>query len=240
MAGAAVKQFRIEHILQPSVTGLNTDELADYRHQEILDAISALNGNSQPNGKMSEELLEKYREDLAHAEHLKAELAEMYKAISDTKREVATLHQNSFSNDGEKSIGNELDAVVAHAEQATDAILSSAETIDSNATDLIAILIKDGNKNLASDIQEQVVTIFEACNFQDLTGQRITKVVNTMKFIEDRINGIMDIWGGDEGFKDVIPHQVEKPQGEAALLNGPSMEDDPMSASQDDIDALFD
>jgi len=40
----------------------------------------------------------------------------------------------------------------------------------------------DQQKLLSEEIQERVVAIFEACNFQDLTGQGISKVMTTMKF----------------------------------------------------------
>ena len=77
------------------------------------------------------------------------------------------------------------------------------------------------------------------CNFQDLTGQRITKVVSTLRFVEDRIMQMMDIWGGIETFKDIEVEQRELKEGDAALLNGPALESDIDVATQDDIDALF-
>jgi len=239
MARAHKKQFRIEQVLQPRQASLEEEDISAFRHQELLNAISRLTDDVEADDHISEELLEKHRKDLEEAQHLKQELAEIYNAIADTKREIATLHHNSFANNGSAAASYELDEVVRHTEQATDAILSSAETIDNNATDLIASLKIKGNNNLASDIQDQVMTIFEACNFQDVTGQRINKVVKTFQFIEDRINGIMEIWGGTEGFKDIAPDAVPEPQGDEALKHGPSMGDDPTTANQDDIDALF-
>ena len=50
-----------------------------------------------------------------------------------------------------------------------------------------------------------MISIFEACNFQDLTGQRINKVMTTMKFIEHHINTMMDIWGGVDAIKAHAP-----------------------------------
>ncbi|RMF05696.1 MAG: hypothetical protein D6773_04985, partial [Alphaproteobacteria bacterium] len=89
-------------------------------------------------------------------------------------------------------------------------------------------------------IQELVVQIFEACNFQDLTGQRITKVVRAFQFIEERVTRMMEIWGGIESFKEIEVVDPPKRDGDAALLNGPALETDEDVASQDDIDALFD
>jgi chemotaxis protein CheZ len=92
---------------------------------------------------------------------------------------------------------------------------------------------------MASDIQDHVIKIFESCNFQDLTGQRITKVVSTLKFIETHIIRMMEIWGGIDAFKDYAPTARSERDGDAKLLNGPKLDDDPGHASQDDIDALF-
>jgi chemotaxis protein CheZ len=136
-------------------------------------------------------------------------------------------------------VTNELDAIVGGTEHATETILASAEDIDQMVSTLAARLKDDQNQALASDIQERVVKIFEACNFQDLTGQRITKVVSTLKFIETHIVRMMDIWGGLDAFKDVVPEAIAEREGDAKLLNGPKLDDEVGHASQDDIDALF-
>jgi len=85
-----------------------------------------------------------------------------------------------------------------------------------------------------------VVSIFEACNFQDLTGQRINKVMNTMKLIEGHINVMMEIWGGVDAIKAHAPQIIDTREDDEKLLNGPKLEGDVGHASQDDIDALFD
>jgi chemotaxis protein CheZ len=84
-----------------------------------------------------------------------------------------------------------------------------------------------------------VIHIFEACNFQDLTGQRITKVVATLKFIETHIVRMMEIWGGIEVFQELTPQAMAERDGDKKLLNGPKLDGEVGHASQDDIDALF-
>ncbi|HAQ00066.1 MAG TPA: hypothetical protein DCQ35_08595, partial [Rhodospirillum rubrum] len=76
----------------------------------------------------------------------------------------------------------------------------------------------------------------EACNFQDLTGQRITKVVNTMKFVEERVDKMMAIWGR-ESFRDLEEDPPMIAAGDNRLLNGP--QDVGKGISQDEIDRLF-
>mgnify|MGYP002713261694 CR=1 FL=1 len=161
-------------------------------------------------------------------------------AIDDTKKEIATLHVTGFNGEEMSRVADELDAIVVGTETATETILSAAEDIDQQSATLLANLRAEANQGMVDDIQQDVIKIFEACNFQDLTGQRISKVVNTMRFIEDRIKKMIDIWGGTDSFQDIVPDEMEKPVGDAALLNGPALETDNDTADQGDIDALFD
>ena len=92
-----------------------------------------------------------------------------------------------------KRTGQELEAVVANTAQATQKILAAAEEIDQLANNLAAALKGKLEQDAALDISDLIIRIFEACNFQDLTGQRITKVMTTLKFLEHPVAA-----GGDE------------------------------------------
>lgn len=248
---AAVKRsFRAESLIRMS-NGANDDPAfaEERRHQEVLAEISSLrslinNGSDQQQNAidpeaMSEKFMAEFRKELSEAAKLKVELDAIYEAIAQTKKEIATLHHTTGAEGEEMTrVTNELDAVVDGTEGATESILSAAEFIDETANTLSARL-KDQDAELAGDIQDKVVQIFEACNFQDLTGQRITKVVSTLRFVEDRIIQMMDIWGGIETFKEIEVEEREYKEGDAALLNGPALESDIDVATQDDIDALF-
>jgi chemotaxis protein CheZ len=185
-------------------------------------------------------LLETYRAQIEQCEKLKVELDLICDAINRTKREIAVLHGNSFNGEEMAKVNGELGAVVGGTEHATQKILEAAESIDQAASALIKVNSPDQQKVLSEEIQERVVSIFEACNFQDLTGQRINKVMTTMKFIENHITVMMDIWGGVDAIKAHAPLIVDTREGDAKLLNGPKTEGDVGHASQDDIDALFD
>ena len=185
-------------------------------------------------------LLETYRAQIEQCEKLKVELDLIHDAISRTKREIATLHGKSFNGEEMAKVNGELGAVVGGTEQATQQILEAAEAIDNAATALSKNTSPDQQKLLSEEIQERVVSIFEACNFQDLTGQRISKVMARMKFIENHINAMMDIWGGVDAIKAHAVPIVDTREGDAKLLNGPKLDGDVGHASQDDIDALFD
>jgi chemotaxis protein CheZ len=185
-------------------------------------------------------LLETYRAQIEQCEKLKVELDLIHDAISRTKREIAVLHGKSFDGEEMAKVNGELGAVVGGTEQATQQILEATEAIDQAASALAKNISPDQQKLLSEDILERVVSIFEACNFQDLTGQRISKVMTTMKFIEQHINAMMEIWGGVDAIKAHAPAIIDTREGDAKLLNGPKLDGDAGHASQDDIDALFD
>jgi chemotaxis protein CheZ len=185
-------------------------------------------------------LLETYRAQIEQCEKLKVELDLIYDAINRTKREIAVLHGKSFNGEEMARVNGELGAVVGGTEEATQQILEAAESIDNAASALGKVNSLDQQKILSEEIQERVVSIFEACNFQDLTGQRISKVMTTMKFIENHITVMMDIWGGVDAIKAHAPPIVDDRAEDDKLLNGPKLDGDAGHASQNDIDALFD
>lgn len=232
---SARKKFRIEAIVGDGEMG--GSDPADSRHRELMSEIRSLRSLVQPTKELGEKALEQLRRDQAEALKIKHEMDLIYEAINRTKREIATLHVSGCNGQELSRVSIELDAVVSGTEGATETILAAAETIDDRAGTLAAKL-KGDDQGLANDIQDQIVQIFEACNFQDLTGQRISKVVGTLRFVEERIIKMMDIWGGVESFQE-IEVELEHRMGDQSLLNGPALEDDAGIASQDDIDALF-
>ena len=255
------RRFRVEE----AVTGITdmpmpavADEEVGPMHREIMNELRAIrkemaapaaagpSGASQELGASvnrevaeAQAMLETYKAQIEQCEKLKVELDLIYDAINRTKREIAVLHGKSFSGEEMARVNGELGAVVGGTEEATQQILEAAESIDQSASALMKVNSPDQQKILSEEIQERVVSIFEACNFQDLTGQRIKKVMTTMKFIENHITVMMDIWGGVDAIKAHAPPIVDNREGDDKLLNGPKLEGDVGHASQDDIDALF-
>ncbi|GGE91288.1 protein phosphatase CheZ [Stappia taiwanensis] len=237
---ATKRAFRAERLLQQTRNdGAPAAAMDDRHHQELMSEIASIKELIRPSEEVGEHVLAQFKAELGEAVKLKAELDSIYEAIAKTKREIATLHNTTGAQSQDMvRVTNELDAVVMGTEGATEGILSAAEFIDETANTLGARL-SGQDAELAGDIQDRVVKIFEACNFQDLTGQRITKVIGTLRFVEDRIIRMMEIWGGIESFKSIEPEQQPPKAGDAALLHGPALEADEGVASQDDIDALF-
>ena len=88
---------------------------------------------------------------------------------------------------------------------------------------------------IAAEIGKQATEIMTACSFQDLTGQRISKVVNALRYIETRINAMIEIWGIDEAARVAATAPADN-RPDAHLLNGPQLEG---AADQSEIDSLF-
>jgi chemotaxis protein CheZ len=214
------------------------DLSAAQRHHELIAEIKALRALVEPKEE-AQRILETYQVQLAEMQKLKGELVIIHNAICRTKQEIATLHVTGFHGESMSRMTHELDAVVSGTEQATQTILNMVEDIDQFATTLIESAPNAAEQEIGRSIQERVVKVFEACNFQDITGQRISKVVGTWKFIENHVDQMMNIWGGLDAFKEFLPETPPEREGDAALLNGPKLEEDVGHVSQDDIDALF-
>jgi chemotaxis protein CheZ len=163
----------------------------------------------------------------------------IHRALSRTKQEVAALYAGAFSDAGRPRATRELDAVVDGTERATRQILDAAEDIEEAANTLSASLKHAQEQALAQDIRDQVLRIFEACNFQDLGGQRIAKVLATLQFVEDRIARMMDIWGKIAAIPDQAAAAGAAHESKILPLHGPQLDGDPGHASQDDVDKLF-
>ncbi len=246
------KRFRIEEVGYEAVS---MPEMIDTSpmpyHNEIMTELRAIRAQmASPQGEVAEQpvaiqaenmqaTLEGYRAQIEQCEKLKVELDLIHEAINRTKREIAVLHGKSFTGEEMLKVTGELGAVVGGTEEATQQILEAAEAIDEAASAMGKPQTADQQARLSQDIQERVVTIFEACNFQDLTGQRINKVMTTMKFIEHHINVMMEIWGGVDAIKAHAPAVVDERVGDARLLNGPKALGEDGHASQGDIDAMF-
>jgi len=179
--------------------------------------------------------------DDAEAQLLRIEIARMVRSLATAKREIAEIKHPMAEPDEDRMVraANELDAIVAATETATNTIMDSAEAIMSQTDSLLGEVGDfDSTSSRLNEISAQASKIFEACNFQDITGQRITKVVKTLEFIEDRIRAIVEEWGRDAFLDLPLPQDDEHLDEESKLLNGPQLEN--QGLSQNDIDSLFD
>ncbi len=210
--------------------------------EEVLEAIEAL--KSMISETMSQvapapaPAVEESPEQGPELDVLQGQLFELRESIEKTKTEIASVRMPNADADDDRltSATLELDAIVATTEEATNAILDATEAIEERIMKLSALGGEQTNLDLLDEMSRFTIKIMEACNFQDLSGQRITKVVKTIKYLEDRIGTMIDIWGAEE-FAGIEVKKEEKTEDEA-LIHGPQMKD--KGVNQDDIDSMFD
>jgi chemotaxis protein CheZ len=214
---------------------------SEEQHQEILDAIVSLKaagGTSVSTQNIDSELLKEIRQEMADSVKLRDELQELSRVINDTRREISSL-QSSKGGAKIHAMTDQLDAVVGDTETATNSILEAVEIIETKNESLEVNATDPSELEIVEGINQAIMKIYEACNFQDITGQRITKVVNTLKFVETRIEVMVGILGGDEQFEEALGVEEEvRTDIDGVELSGPQAEG--QEISQDEIDALFD
>ncbi|MDO9411304.1 MAG: protein phosphatase CheZ [Pseudolabrys sp.] len=169
------------------------------------------------------------------SEHLKAELILIRETIARNKRDLGGLIGDGKERHMARA-ADELGAAVDGMETATQKILKSVEVIDDSAKALRASLKDEYKRGLAQDIQDSVVRIYESCNFQDIAGQRIGKVMATLTAIEEQVASMLERC---DGIPAAAPHERPALSSDRGLLNGPMLDGDGGHASQRDIDKLF-
>lgn len=169
-------------------------------------------------------------------EALTRELVLLCEYIQKMKVELAAIKQVKDQPDHFNRMTGQLDAVTDATATATNQILSSMEIVSSTTAELRGKISSDEHAMLDL-IEDQVNQTFEACAFQDITGQRITKIVNSMKYIDERVNSMVSLWGQSNIEAVDLPDSVRQGD-EDPLLQGPALEN--QGVSQEDIDKMFD
>ncbi len=164
--------------------------------------------------------------DISHREtSLLHEIGALGDAVATARQEIAALKVDDITVSYIPCATDELDAIVSHTAAATEAILEACETLDTLGATL--------EGEAAQKLQDATSTIYESCSFQDITGQRITKVVSTLKTIETTIARIVATFGKAS---IVAIKSAPVPEGDG-LLNGPQLAHSAMD--QSDIDKLL-
>jgi chemotaxis protein CheZ len=158
------------------------------------------------------------------------ELREIAGYIESMRQEIGALQVNDIKNSRIPAAGEELGAIVKATERATNTIMECAEEL----------MAADANDPAAYKalVDDKMMIIFEACSFQDITGQRIAKVVETLQHIETRVARFADVMRA----KDIngFLHDHERARAERKekfLLNGPQLEG--TGIGQNQVDELF-
>jgi chemotaxis protein CheZ len=160
------------------------------------------------------------------------ELRELLSYIGAAKNELMGMQPKSLSNRDIPDAGEQLDAIVKSTEDAAETIMDAAETV--------GMLSEEAEGEMAEKLEKVSTELFQASSFQDLTGQRITKVMRTLGHLEERLNALADAIGDDyiEPPEEVIEVDDEGvAKDDTDLLHGPQLEGE--GNSQAEIDAIL-
>ncbi len=199
--------------VRDALSSLNRADLKDPRLVEVLDLSQQLVDAMQAFfGSLDSKVYGEFRYIGAY--------------IARTRQEIAALRPNDIKEERIPSAGAELEAIVRHTEDATHTIMSAAETI---------MCANPQEPGYADVVNTHVLEIFQACSFQDITGQRVRKVVETLKHIEQRVERFAEVMGVEDAPCEVSDAEKRR---KALLLNGPALNGP--EVKQDAIDAMFD
>ncbi len=171
------------------------------------------------------------------SEDLRKGLTNLFRYIERVRKEIAAINSDSGEEERFKSMGEQLDAIVNATEEATHTVMGRAEDNDNAVEELRKTVTDPDQLALLDRINANSGDVYQACSFQDITGQRVAKIVKSISYLEERISALIEIFGRDE----IAKIEVEEPEltEDEKLLHGPALETEE-SLAQDDIDALFD
>lgn len=199
------------------MSGLEAEQLSGvYEKDQVIQIINSVISKVEAASDISRDSIFK-------------ELSDLQAIIEQARAEIGATRPSDINDKHIPSATDELDAVVESTAEATGKIMDSCDVV----------MEKAGTTDQAESITAEVMKIYEACSFQDITGQRITKVVTTLKEIEQKVGNLVRVLSESmPGLGDGADESVAAPAaGDEALLNGPQMPD--KAITQDDIDALL-
>ncbi|MFQ5773892.1 MAG: hypothetical protein ACE5GS_05190 [Kiloniellaceae bacterium] len=170
---------------------------------------------------------------------LHSEVLNLIHYIERLRKEIAGIAQHKDSQTRFEGMAGRLDAIITSTAEATDTILAAMEAIDASVETLRAHPAADQIDAACDRITEKTTEAMEACSFQDLTGQRVSRVVRSLRFVEERVNAMADICGRTaiETIGKTLDIEDDDVIDDGVTLEGPQRPGD--TISQDDIDRLF-
>lgn len=210
-----------------------TSEAETNGHEQRLEALVSRYKDIDPDDLVNivEGIINTAQGDLSSV-NLKVygEIEALSRYIHSARQEIASLRPDEITAEHIPAAGEELEAIVGATEQATNTIMESMEAIEKEAENL--------PPEVAQRLTDSVTQVYEACGFQDITGQRITKVIHCLTNIEEKVHALLETFG-EPGERHARKEKASKTpgQGDAELMNGPQSSEE--AISQDDIDALL-
>lgn len=187
-------------------------------------------------GEVVQSMLATLRGDITATDiDLYAELQALSDFIDAAKVEIAMLRPDAVKEEHLRTASDELDAIVEATAVATNAIMDATEQIEN--------VMSEVDPDVQTALSTATTNIYEACGFQDITGQRITKVIRALKHIEETVDGLLNAFGDEIArYKQENPpvpaeEEAPAPPTDQDLLQGPQLKG--KGNTQEEIDALL-
>lgn len=172
-------------------------------------------------------------------DQLKQELGALFRYMQRVRQEIAAIDRPADQDHGFESMGDQIDAIVEATEAATNTIMEAMESTEETNKRLRERITDPAQLMLLDQITANANKVFEACAFQDITGQRVNKVARSITYVEQRVNALIALFGAEQMAEvEVVVPPGEEKSADEALVSGPQV--DGTGLSQDDIDKLFD
>lgn len=161
-----------------------------------------------------------------------SELREVLDYVVRAKQEFMSIGPRALSARKIPDANEELNAILGATEEAAGQIMDAADQVGELAGSV--------DKRTGEELQNISTRLYEASAFQDICGQRITKVLAILKFLEERLAMLAETLGDSQ--MDEEDETVEYDENGLAvdakkLLHGPQLDGD--GISQDEVDALL-
>lgn len=170
----------------------------------------------------------------AREKQLREQINQLFTYIQQIKEQLSSIRVEGGVDHFER-VADQLEAIFAATESATNDIMTGAEAVEA-----VGQSIREGTvtaQDAAAGIEDQVARIYEACSFQDITGQRISRIVRIMQHLESGIDELVDLMGVEEKPVSETAGQVREVR-DGVPLDGPALSEE--GVSQEDVDKLFD
>ncbi len=175
------------------------------------------------------------------------ELGELAMFINNAKKELQHVDTNQLTEKNLPDASIQLDAIVQMTEEATGKIMDECERVQAThqnvrdrLLDMDPPLEADGLamvEDLLGEAETSVTHIYEACNFQDITGQRIQKVVKALQEIERQVLRMILVFGLERKKGQLDDDTEAELAQDMEMLTGPSLAG--QGLEQDDIDDIL-
>lgn len=153
---------------------------------------------------------------LATSKSLNSELVSLFSYVTRLREEIASINRGQGGTEQFKSMSDQLDATVGATEEATNTIMESMEGNETAVGELRKSISYPEQVKFLDQIFEDDSNVFQACAFQDITGQRVSKILKSGIYAEQRVNNLVDIWG-KAALDEIAAKEEEQTEDEKLL-----------------------